>query len=81
MKIKSQSALLVSCCDKLHNATCIIEDHRSIGKKVWGICATPIQISWYYLELVKLLQNTLKDIILLLKDTRIPSRIVKRAKR
>ena len=61
MKIKTQSALLVSCCDKLHNATCIIEDHRSIGSKVWRrFNATPKQISWYYLELSKAFKKNLK---------------------
>ena len=61
IKTKTQSALLVSCCDKLHNATCIIEDHRALGKKVWGrFNATPKQIGWYYQELSKSFSKYLK---------------------
>ena len=61
MKTKTQSALLVSLCDKLHNATCIIDDHRAIGRKVWGrFNATPKQIGWYYQELSKSFSKYLK---------------------
>lgn len=28
-------ALLVSCADKVHNATAILEDYRRIGEKLW----------------------------------------------
>ena len=83
MKTKTQSALLVSCCDKLHNATCIIEDHRAIGKKVWGrFNATPKQISWYYLELSKAFTKYLKGhkpLTQRYEDT--VKELVKRAKR
>jgi len=30
------STLLVSCCDKLHNARCIVADLRDVGDALWG---------------------------------------------
>ena len=32
----SPSARLVSCCDKLHNARCIVADLRTQGDRVWN---------------------------------------------
>ena len=27
--------MFVSLCDKLHNGTCIVNDYKRVGKKVW----------------------------------------------
>ncbi len=42
--------LLVSACDKLHNARCILADHRVLGPKVWDRFShdDPIAHAWYY---------------------------------
>jgi (p)ppGpp synthase/HD superfamily hydrolase len=32
----SADTLLVSCCDKLHNASSILRDHRALGPGVWS---------------------------------------------
>ena len=34
IKNKTQSSMFVSICDKLHNGTCIIDDHKRVGKKL-----------------------------------------------
>ncbi len=49
IKKKSQSSLFVSLCDKLHNGTCIINDHKRVGKKLWvRFSASPKEVAWYY---------------------------------
>ena len=35
LRKKSQSSLLVSICDKTHNASCIINDYYRVGEKIW----------------------------------------------
>jgi len=52
MKSASQSALLVSLCDKLHNLTSIIEDYQRIKNKLWKrFNAPPKKLFWYYEQL------------------------------
>ena len=41
IKNKSQSGILVSLCDKIHNANCIISDCRKIGDKLWQRFSAP----------------------------------------
>ncbi len=54
IKKKGQSSIFVSLCDKLHNGTCIVSDHKRLGKKVWTrFTATPKQVAWYYESLYK----------------------------
>jgi (p)ppGpp synthase/HD superfamily hydrolase len=44
---------LVSACDKLHNATCILRDFRAIGDDLWKrFTADRDQTLWYYREVV-----------------------------
>ena len=46
--------MFVSLCDKLHNGTCIVNDHKRVGKKIWKrFTATPKQVAWYYESLYK----------------------------
>ncbi len=49
---------LVSACDKLHNARCIVADLRVLGGEVWERfnASDPREQLWYYDELVKTLQ-------------------------
>jgi (p)ppGpp synthase/HD superfamily hydrolase len=49
MKKSTQSSLFVSLCDKLHNATCIVNDYQRIGRTLWKrFNASPKQMYWYY---------------------------------
>ena len=49
-----RDALLVSCCDKLHNARAIADDLQVIGAALWDrFNAPPPQIVWYYESLSK----------------------------
>jgi (p)ppGpp synthase/HD superfamily hydrolase len=55
-------ALLVSACDKLHNLTCILDDVREIGDKVFDrFTASKAETLWYYGELVALLVRRSPD--------------------
>ena len=58
---KSQSSIFVSLCDKLHNGTCIINDHKRLGKKLWKrFTASPKEVAWYYESLYKEFSKHLK---------------------
>mgnify|MGYP000017581384 FL=1 len=61
MSSKLQSSLLVSLCDKYHNASCIVNDHHRVGKKLWKrFNAKPKEIVWYYESLSKSFNRHLK---------------------
>ena len=61
IKKKTQSSMFVSLCDKLHNGTCIIDDHKRVGKEVWKrFSASPKDIAWYYESLYKEFNRYLK---------------------
>ena len=62
IKKKSQSSMFVSLCDKLHNGTCIVNDYKREGRKVWGLfkSASPKQVAWYYESLYKEFSKHLK---------------------
>jgi HD domain len=52
--------LLVSACDKLHNARAIVTDLGSIGCEVFKrFSATPDQILWYYRSLLEVFESRL----------------------
>ena len=62
IKKKGQSSMFVSLCDKLHNGTCIVNDHKRVGKKIWKrFTATPKQVAWYYESLYKEFSKHLID--------------------
>ncbi len=62
MNKKSQSALLVIVCDKLHSINCIINDHNRIGKKLWkNYLQTPEEVLWYYKILCRNFKKSLKN--------------------
>ncbi len=47
--------LLVSCCDKLHNARAILSDYRTVGEEVWDrFNAERTDILWYYRSLTEI---------------------------
>ena len=59
---KSQSALLVSICDKLHSLNCIINDYNKIGKKLWkNYDHSKDDKIWYYKNLCKNFKKYLKN--------------------
>ena len=61
IKKKGQSSMFVSLCDKLHNGTCIVSDHKRVGNKIWKrFTATPKQVAWYYESLYKEFSKHLK---------------------
>ncbi len=54
----SPSIRLVSGCDKLHNARCILTDLRGVGDELWGRFAGGRDGSlWYYRALTDVLAN------------------------
>ena len=62
IKKKGQSSMFVSLCDKLHNGTFIVSDHKRVGKKVWTrFTATPKQVAWYYESLYINFTKHLRD--------------------
>ena len=62
LKNKSQSSLLVSICDKTHNASSIINDYYRVGKKIWNrFSANKKQVFWYYESLGKCYYKNLKN--------------------
>ena len=62
LRKKSQSSLLVSICDKTHNASCINNDYYRVGEKIWErFSVNKKQICWYYESLGKCYYKNLKD--------------------
>ena len=61
MKKSTQSSLFVSLCDKLHNATCIVNDYQRVGRKLWKrFNASAKQVYWYHNSLYKNFSKNLK---------------------
>lgn len=55
---KSEDAVLVTACDKLHNATAILEDLRTAGPSVFArFTAGRDGTLWYYTELARALST------------------------
>jgi len=53
-----ESSLLVSCCDKLHNATDCLRTYRKNGAGLWQMFnATEGQTRWYYGEIARIIQE------------------------
>ena len=50
----SKSIMLVSSCDKLHNARSLLSDYRDVGEELWKrFTGTRAQTLWYYNSLVE----------------------------
>lgn len=59
---KSDSALLVSMCDKLHNLRSLLADSRHLGRDHWSrFNAGREEILWYYQALTDAFQARLSD--------------------
>ncbi len=54
--------LLVSACDKLHNARCTVADLREYGLSFWeGFNAGPADQRWYYATLLEVFRRRFAD--------------------
>jgi (p)ppGpp synthase/HD superfamily hydrolase len=59
LELCSNQVLLVSLCDKLHNARAIAVDDASPGDKLWDrFNASKDDIGWYYRSLLKSFKNS-----------------------
>mgnify|MGYP001226999651 CR=1 FL=1 len=59
---KSDSALLVSICDKLHNLRSLLADTRHVGPDHWQrFNSSPDEILWYYQSLSDAFEARLQD--------------------
>lgn len=64
LKYKPEELLLVSCCDKLHNARAIWTDLNSIGKVLFErFTGKEAGTLWYYQTLVEIFQQRLPNIV------------------
>ena len=62
IKNKTQDTLLVTLCDKYHNAHCILSDYQKIGDKIWDrFNASKQETFWYYESLYKKFKKYLKN--------------------
>ncbi|WP_374402665.1 HD domain-containing protein [Niveibacterium sp.] len=63
LSAKPEEALLVSACDKLHNARAIAADHDSVGAQVFlRFNAGQAGTVWYYRQLLAVFQARLPDL-------------------
>ena len=68
IKNKSQDTLLVSLCDKYHNANCILSDYQKVGEEIWDrFTASKQETFWYYESLYKEFKKYLKNHLELIK--------------
>jgi len=62
IKNKTQNTLLVSLCDKYHNASCILSDYQKVGEEIWDrFTASKQETFWYYESLYKEFKRYLKN--------------------
>ena len=60
LKSAELDVVLVSACDKLHNATAIADDHAAIGEAVFDRFSQPKSNTvWYYSELARIFSRRL----------------------
>ena len=58
----SQEALMVSCADKIHNLTSLIEDYENLGESIWNnFNASKNEISWFYKSVLLILKQRLNS--------------------
>ena len=68
IKNKTQDTLLVSLCDKYHNANCILSDYQKVGEEIWDrFTASKQETLWYYESLYKEFKKYLKNHLELIK--------------
>jgi (p)ppGpp synthase/HD superfamily hydrolase len=63
LKDEATTSLEVSVADKLHNATCILEDYEAIGAELWDRFSErrPEAQLWYYTSLVGVFEARIPD--------------------
>lgn len=62
LESKGDDTLLVSCCDKLHNARAILTDLKTVGNSVFErFTASKDDTIWYYTSLSNLFLSKLKN--------------------
>ena len=62
LEAKDADTLLVSCCDKLHNAKSILLDLKSVGNAVFDrFTASKEETIWYYQSLSEIFIRKLKN--------------------
>jgi len=62
LKTASDSALIVSAADKIHNLNSMIEAYQEAGEKFWEQFNSPIDKQlWFYEEVLKVLQERLDN--------------------
>ena len=62
LKTASQEALLVSCADKIHNLTSLINSYKIDGEKIWQrFNASKEKKLWFYKEVIKILKKRLNN--------------------
>ncbi len=55
LQLEGPEVLLVSACDKLHNARAIVSDQHAIGLAVFDrFSASQVQVLWYYRSLTEI---------------------------
>lgn len=60
LEAANPQVVLVSACDKLHNATAIADDHASLGEAVFQRFSQPkVSTVWYYRELARVFADRL----------------------
>ena len=69
IKNKTQDTLLVSLCDKYHNASCILSDYQKVDEGIWNrFTASKQETFWYYESLYKEFKRYLKNHSELIKE-------------
>lgn len=64
LESKPEELLLVSCCDKLHNARAIMTDLNSIGKQLFErFTGKEAGTLWYYRTLVDIFEKRLPKVV------------------
>lgn len=64
LESKSEELLLVSCCDKLHNARAILTDLNSIGKELFErFTGKEKGTLWYYRTLADIFEKRLPNVV------------------
>ncbi|MBI9044313.1 MAG: HD domain-containing protein [Anaerolineaceae bacterium] len=58
LKTVSEDVLLISCADKIHNASSILKDYRQVGETIWNrFKGKKDGTLWYYRALVSAYQE------------------------
>ena len=69
------SVRLISCADKIHNASSIISEYRKVGEQVWDrFKANKTETLWFYTSMVNAMQasrenrSILEELVIIVED-------------